>query len=131
MRRGSISVLVCLLGLWLGGCGEDSDAPSSATGSSETADSDSSESGTPTTPAHEGPSCEEVWVAGSKLPQAYRGCLEGETWVRAEAEHCASGQVLVTYADRYYAAKGAVVNDVGESLAKNAKYQQALRSCGG
>lgn len=133
MRRGSISVLVCLLGLWLGGCGEDPDVPSTATGSSETPGSgtDGPETETTSAPPHEGPACDKVWVDGGDLPRNYRGCLEGEDWVRAAIERCASGQVLVTYADRYYGAKGAVVNDVGAPLEQNKQYQQARKSCGG
>jgi hypothetical protein len=38
--------------------------------------------------------------------------------------------VLVTYDDRYYGAKGAVVNDVGGALADDPTYRRAQRSCG-
>ena len=41
-----------------------------------------------------------------------------------------SEQQLVIYADRYYGAKGAVVNDMGGSLEDNQQYQRAVRSCG-
>ena len=42
-----------------------------------------------------------------------------------------SGQVLVVFDDRYYGARGAVVNDVGGPLEDDRQYQRALRSCGG
>lgn len=127
MQRASVSVLVCLLGLWLGGCGDDSVAPARATGSSDTpAVSDS----TSTTPVPDGPACAEVWVDGKDLPRSYRGCVQGDTWVRADTSHCASGQVLVTFDDRFYGAKGAVVNDVSGPLDKSKQYQRAVRSCG-
>lgn len=127
MRRGSISVLVCLLGLWLGGCGEDSDVPR-ATGSSDTPASSPSSS---TPPVPDGPACRDVWVDGADLPRSYRGCVQADSWIRADASHCASGQVLVVFDDRYYGARGAVVNDVGGPLEDDRQYQRALRSCGG
>ena len=127
MRRGSLSVLACLLGLWLGGCGDEVDEPSRATGSSESTGT----SGSPSEkPVPDGPACEDVWVDGQDLPGSYRGCVRGGTWIAADTRRCASGQVLVTYADRYYGAKGAVVNDMGEPLEEDRQYQRALRSCG-
>lgn len=128
MRRGSLSVLACLLGLWLGGCGGDAEGPAQATESpAESAPaSDSSSS----TPVPDGPACDEVWVDGADLPGGYRGCVDDDTWVKAATTRCDSGQVLVTYDDRYYGAKGAVVNDVGSPLDDSDQYQRALRSCG-
>lgn len=127
MRHGSLSILACLLSLLLGGCGDAADEPSRATGSSESTGitEDPSQK-----PAPDGPACEDVWVDGQNLPRSYRGCVEGGTWVAADTRRCASGQVLVSHADRFYGAKGAVVNDVGEPLEENRQYQQALRSCG-
>ena len=124
MRRTSLTVLVLLLGFVLGGCGDDTAADPGA-GSEPT----STTSGT-TTPVPEGPTCEEVWVDGSDLARGYEGCVEGSTWVAADSRRCESGQVIVIYADRYYGAKGAVVNDMGGSLEENKQYQRALRSCG-
>lgn len=118
--------------LALAGCGDDAstvateepDDTGSATVSTSPAPSNSEE----TTP--QGPACEEVWSQGQRLKRAYKGCLEGSTWVAADTRRCESGQVLVIYADRYYGAKGAVVNDMGAPLEKSKQYQQALRSCG-
>lgn len=124
MRRASVSVLVCLLGLWLGGCGDDAD-PTEATGSTPAS------SGSPSgTAVPDGPACDEVWVDGQDLPERYRGCVQDDDWVEAATSRCASGQVLVTYGDRFYGAKGAVVNDVGEPLDDSDQYQRAMRSCG-
>ena len=49
---------------------------------------------------------------------------------KARSSLCESGQVLVTYGDRYYGAKGSPVNDVGSPLKASDQYQQALASCG-
>ena len=69
-------------------------------------------------------------MAGQGLPAKYAGCSEDSTWVEADSQRCDSGQVIVTYADRFYAAKGFVVNDVGEPLSDSKQYQRAVRSCG-
>ncbi|QZY30040.1 hypothetical protein [Nocardioides coralli] len=124
MRRGGFPVLACLLGLWLGGCGDDAGGPAEATGSEST-----SASGSPSS-VPEGPACDEVWVDGADLPRSYRGCVQDDAWVKAATSRCASGQVLVTYGDRFYGAKGAVVNDVGGPLDDSNQYRRAVRSCG-
>lgn len=127
MRHGSFAILACLLGLWLGGCGDTVDEPSQAAESSESTGTteDPSEK-----PVPDGPACEEIWVDDQNLPRSYRGCVDDGAWVAADTRRCSSGQVLVSHADRYYGAKGAVVNDVGEPLEENRQYQRALRSCG-
>lgn len=123
MRRTSLTVLVATLGLVLGGCGDDTSAGPGAT-------PESTATSTGSTPVPDGPACEEVWADGQDLPRSYRGCVEGSAWVAADSRRCESGQVIVVYADRYYGAKGAVVNDMGGSLEDNQQYQRALRSCG-
>lgn len=123
MRRIFLTVLVLTLGLVLGGCGDDT-----ATEPDATPESTASSSGS--TPVPDGPACEEVWADGQDLPRSYRGCVEGSAWVAADSRRCESGQVIVVYADRYYGAKGAVVNDMGGPLEDDKQYQRALRSCG-
>ena len=123
MLRSSLTVPVVLLGFVLGGCGDDT-----ATEPDATPPSTATSSGT--TPPPDGPACEEVWADGQDLPRSYRGCVEGSAWVAADSRRCESGQVIVVYADRYYGAKGAVVNDMGGPLEDNKQYQRALRSCG-
>jgi hypothetical protein len=71
-----------------------------------------------------------VWVDGNALPESYKGCVDGDIWVKAESTRCDSGQVLIVYGDRYYGAKGAVVNDVGTALQESAQYRRAVRACG-
>ena len=123
MRRSGLLVLTCLLSLWLSGCGEGASDP---TVQDSPAAADTSQAAAP-----DGPDCAEVWVDRHALPDDYRGCVDSGTWVRADARRCASGQVIVVYADRYYGAKGAVVNDMGGSLDQSRQFQRALRSCGG
>ena len=123
VRRTFLSVLVLTLGLVLGGCGDDTAAePDAAPGSTTTSAG--------STPVPDGPACEEIWADGQDLPRSYRGCVEDSAWVAADTRRCESGQVLVIYADRYYAAKGFVVNDQGGPLEDDKQYQRALRSCG-
>lgn len=123
-RRFSALTLLLVLALGgavLSGCGdqtgEGAQAPSTAPASSDESTRE--------------PACAQVWVDGEALPERYAGCSEEDgAWVDAAVQRCASGQVLVTYADRYYGAKGSRVNDMGESLSESAQYQRALRSCG-
>lgn len=123
VRRSHLIVLALLLGSVLSGCGDDTVAEPDAT-------PESTATSTGTTPVPDGPACEEVWADGQDLPRSYRGCVEGSAWVAADSRRCESGQVMVVYADRYYGAKGAVVNDMRGSLEENKQYQRALRSCG-
>lgn len=76
------------------------------------------------------PACGSIWKAGSKIPHDYQGCLDGATVVKPHKEPCASGQVIVTYDDKFYGVKGGPVNYVPAGLAKSPKYQAAKRSCG-
>jgi len=123
VRRTCLTVLVLLLGCVLSGCGDDPVATPDATPGSTSSSAE-------TTPVPEGPACEEIWADGQNLPRSYQGCVEGSAWVAADSRRCESGQIIVVYADQYYGAKGAVVNDMGGSLEQNKQYQRALRSCG-
>jgi hypothetical protein len=120
MGRAGILVLLGLLGFALSGCGEETPQDPSA--------SQSNASPSPEVP--EGPVCAEVWVDGASIPGSYKGCVDADTWVAAEATRCDSGQVLVVYGDRFYGAKGAIVNDVGGPLDDSDQYRRAVRSCG-
>ena len=109
-------------------------------GSEVAVDPVASQSGSPTTsqadspPRSEAdrtlPACSDVWVDGRKLPGGYRGCVEGETVVKADRQICSLGIPLVTYDGRFYAMAGNVVNDVGR-LAGNGQYRKALDNCTG
>lgn len=125
MGRAGVLLLCSLLGVWLSGCGEATPDDQAGDGSSATPAADSS-----STDAPDGPSCAEVWVDGNALPASYRGCVDGDAWVNADTTRCDSGQVLIVYGDRFYGAKGAVVNDVGTALQDSAQYRRAVRACG-
>lgn len=115
-------VTVMLGGALLSACGANEpdagEEPSGSTGSAapETAD------------LPDWPACAEVWVAESELSPEYRGCLDDEVGVAAEKQRCSSGQVLVTYADRFYAVMGGPVNET-EGLAEDSAYQRARDAC--
>lgn len=127
----------------LGGCasgGSTASDPAAASPSASASPSDpstasaapSSAPPTVTTPPLEpsGPPCGQVWTKGGRIPGGYRGCLEGGAFVKARTRRCASGQVLITYGDRYYGARGYPVNDVGSPLEASSQYRSATRSCG-
>ncbi|HEX6148591.1 hypothetical protein [Nocardioides sp.] len=127
MSRAGVLLLCSLLGVWLGGCGEETPDDQAAVGSTSTPEASVSPS---QSDVPDGPACAEVWVDGQAIPGSYKGCVDGDAWVDAEATRCDSGQVLIVYGDRYYGAKGAVVNDVGTSLQESDQYRRAVRACG-
>ncbi len=123
--NGSLPALALGLALALSACGsstgDDAQTAAESTGATETSSS---------APAQAEPACAAVWASGQDLPEDYSGCSEEGTWVKADAQRCASGQVLVTFGDRFYAAKGQQVNDAGSPLSENPQYQRAVKSCG-
>lgn len=131
-----VGALALVLGLSLTACGEQdgtgsASEPTSSPSTSEPTSSTSSEpTETPSEPT--GPACDEVWVAGSVLPQKYQGCEDAErgTFVEAMVYHCSSGQRLVTFRRNFYAAKGEVVNETETPLARNPEFKKVLASCG-
>jgi hypothetical protein len=134
--------------LLLGGCGDDtatdpsasdgSDSPSASVDTSAPAEPTPSESQIEPTeatdtpePLPDWPACSEVWVEGARLPSDYKGCLDGETAVKAKNQYCEFGQKLVTYADQFWAVRGGKVNDAKGPLKDSADYRDDLASCKG
>lgn len=116
----------------LAACGGEvaTDPSADETSASSPTTSPSGQSSSPTGTATE-PACAEVWVDGATLPEDYAGCVdESGQVVPAEASQCAVGSRLVTFAGRFYAMTGHVVNDEGD-LAGSATYASAKASCGG
>jgi hypothetical protein len=74
------------------------------------------------------PACADIWVDGQELPRRYAGCTEDGETVKADKTSCSSGQVLVTYGDRFYAVLGGPVNET-DGLSDDKDYRQAERSC--
>ena len=140
MAAGSLGMV-----LLLGGCGDDtaddpaatgSDASDSPSASVETSEpSEPSPSASPIEPTEtaealpDWPACADVWVEGAKLPGDYKGCLEGETAVKAKNRYCEFGKKLVTHADRFWAVRGGKVNDANGPLKDSQDYQDDLASC--
>jgi hypothetical protein len=122
MRHFPLSLPLLLAALVLAGCGDDSSDTGADGGTPSGSESPS------TTP--EGPECSEVW-SGDTLPKNYDGCVRDSEMVAADKRSCASGQVVVTFDDRYYAVLGGPVNDVGAPLEESDQYRRAMRSCGG
>src|SRR5215203_3896110 len=114
LRSAAALLAATALACGLAGCGEDDGGGSTASGSTP------SPSGTAI-------ACAEVW-GGETLPDPYEGCTDDGTLVSPERMECSSGQVIVTYGERYYAVPGGPVNDVG-SLSDSKQYRQAMRQC--
>lgn len=125
MRRvGVASLLAAGLLLGVSACGDDTgDGGADSTGSASESPSASASTASAT------PDCAEVWTAGQTLPTSYKGCMSEGQMVAADRFECSSGQVLVTYGDRYYAVLGGPVNDVGKPLEASRQYRSAWRSC--
>jgi hypothetical protein len=118
MRHFPLSLpFVVLAAVALTGCGDDSGG---GTATSETTAS----------AAPSGPDCTEIW-SGETLPKKYDGCVRDSELVEPEKRSCSSGQVIITYDDRYYAVPGGPVNDVGQPLEDSEQYRKAIRHCGG
>jgi hypothetical protein len=100
----------------LAGCGDESSEPtaddgtSGTSGASDGAGTPTAPTPTPSAPASDLPSCDEVWVAGAVLPEGYAGCFDGTAEVVPDPLSCSSGQKIVTY-DPYWAVPGAKVQE--------------------
>ena len=119
------------------GCGDDS--PSSAddpepsttlTSPVESPVASPTESATSEAP-DTSPQCDEVWVAGQKFPERYRGCFEGSERIQAESVYCEFGTKLFFYDNRFYAVPNGPVNETEGALAKDEGFRTAINKCGG
>jgi hypothetical protein len=143
MKRVVSAVVLSLV--LLSGCGDDGDGEGTATdpGASDTPSAETSAPAEPTPsesvvtptetaePLPDWPACGEVWVAGARLPGDYKGCLDGDTPVKAKNQYCEFGKKLVTYGDRFWAVRGGRVNDAGGPLKDSPDYADDLDSCRG
>ena len=120
---------VFLVAASLSGCGsEDGTAAEPTPTTSMSTGSASVEPSETTEPPVVLPVCADIWVSRAKLPAPYKGCSDGAEAVKPKPIRCEYGLSIVTYANRFYAAPGRVINDVG-NLRKSAQYQRALESC--
>ncbi len=127
------------VGLLLSACGSSdgvsaSDDPSSAVPSESPSESvsaspEDTEGPTDTATTTE-PQCEQVWVADQPMPNGYKGCYEGETFVKVQSQRCAFGAKLYTHAERFYAAQFKQINET-DGLSDSEAYQKARTQCSG
>jgi hypothetical protein len=140
-------VLTCGL-VVLVGCGDEgsdgaeqpegSVTASDSSGPSETPSDGPSDSPTPgedvpsASPSQEprtDPACDSVWVEGKRFTTPYKGCFNGERWVKARPFYCSFGGKLVTYDQQFWATPGKPVRHAPGGLGKDPDYQQALGAC--
>ena len=138
--RGTLAALLLPLALSLVACGGDSDSTatdpeasdsSTATDTPTSAEPTESEPTESTPPAPDWPACGDVWVADAKVPLGYKGCLEGDTAVKADNLSCSSGQRIVRYDDRFYGVAGGLIYETSGPLEKDKQYLKMIRTCRG
>jgi len=141
--RGTLVALLLPLALSLTACGGDSDSTAtdpdasdsstatdtaSPTEATETAEASETPSET-TPPTPDWPACGDVWVADAQLALGYKGCLEGDTAVKADNLSCSSGQRIVRYDDSFFAVAGGSIYETSGPLEKDKVYLQKIRTC--
>ena len=143
--RGTLFALLLPLALSLAACGGDSDstatdpdasdsstATDTASPTEVTETSEPSETASETTPpTPDWPACGDVWVADARLALGYKGCLEGDTAVKADNLSCSSGQRIVRYDDSFFAVAGGTIYETSGPLEKDKVYLQKVRTCRG
>jgi hypothetical protein len=140
--RGTLVALLVPLALSLAACGGDSDStaadPDASDSSTATDTASPTETAEPsetasetTPPTPDWPACGDVWVADARLALGYKGCLEGDTAVKADNLSCSSGQRIVRYDDSFFAVAGGTIYETSGPLEKDKEYLQKIRTCRG
>ena len=140
--RGTLVALLLPLALSLAACGGDSDStatdPDASDSSTATDTASPTETAEPsetasetTPPTPDWPACGDVWVADARLALGYKGCLEGDTAVKADNLSCSSGQRIVRYDDSFFAVAGGTIYETSGPLDKDKVYLQKVRTCRG
>ena len=143
--RGTLVALLLPLALSLAACGGDSDstatdpdASDSSTATDTASPTEATETSEPsetpsetTPPTPDWPACGDVWVADARLALGYKGCLEGDTAVKADNLSCSSGQRIVRYDDSFFAVAGGTIYETSGPLEKDKEYLQKVRTCRG
>jgi hypothetical protein len=115
----------------LAGCGSgSSSAVDPGAGQSTAGSSSPSPSQTTSSTASDLPACGEVWQAGAKLPDNYRGCVQGTNETRADRLGCSSGQRMVRFDNHWYAVLGGRIHH-SRDLVHDAQYLHSVRVCRG
>ncbi|WP_181312346.1 hypothetical protein [Nocardioides campestrisoli] len=131
LRQTGAVVLTTLL-LGLAACGDDAgdgDGGSAAEGSPSVSVSPTPSESVVADP--DAPACDEVWVAGKRIPGGYDGCQGEDGFVPADTLSCSSGQVLVRYDDRFYGVRGGKAKVTESTLADDDRYRDSVARCRG
>lgn len=114
-------------------CGSEEAAEPEAGGSASEAPSETPDptDASPTGAAPEGsPACADLWEDGNKLPRTYKGCADDAgALAQREGIRCSSGQVMVTFEDRYYGVLGGTIKGTDGPLEDDRDYRSSIRSC--
>jgi hypothetical protein len=70
-----------------------------------------------------------VWAKDATLPAGYKGCLKGDTPVRADSLACSSGQRIVRYDEQYFGVPGGTIYQAQGPLNKDKQYLKMIRIC--
>ena len=122
-------------------CGDDSGSAATDPGTPESSATETTPSETPSEPTEstsaaepalpDWPACGDVWVADAKLPLGYKGCLDGDTAVKADNLSCSSGQHIVRHEDRFYGVPGGKIYRTKGPLEKDQGYLDMIATCRG
>jgi len=121
LARGALAAAVLLLA---GACGDDEPESAEDPGT-DTSTSPSAEATGDAT----GPACDEIWVDGAQLPRNYRGCVAEGAEVKPEKTTCSSGQIFVTYDDRFWAVTGGTISEGTSPLVDDPDYAEDIGAC--
>ena len=124
--RWRTSTCAVLAALALASCGQQDGGESAE--DRPASDSSASSTGEEAPPGT--PECDDIWVAGGKIPRVYHGCAdEAGAYVERDSLGCSSGQRMVRYADRFWGVLGGTVNEADGSLDEDPDYRQSMRNC--
>lgn len=116
----------------LAGCGSDDSDDAVEDPSSDQSSTSTAAAGDPTSaPPVALPACDKVWRKGATLPGDYDGCTKGGKDVEAEGLDCSSGQVIVRFADRFWAVPGGRIHRSEGPLLRDSTYKKKLAVCRG
>ena len=126
-KTAGLAFATLLVSATLAGCGSSDSSNVAADPAPSTPETASATTGGD---PPQGPTCGHVWRDGRQLPQDYRGCATGASWVKAEVYQCSDGHRLVTYAHAFYASPGRTISRAATTLAKDHGFQQTMAVCG-
>jgi len=105
------------------------DPSTSPSGSPSSSPTDAPTTASPSDEPKTEPTCDSVWVEGKRFETGYKGCYNGERWVKARPLYCSFGGKLFTYDAHFWATPNKPVHHAPRGLAKDPDYRQALGAC--